>query len=357
MRGGSFIGGLQWIGVGVEDVDAAFSWCRRAFGTDISVFEDRGVASLMHAYTGGVPQPRRAILALNLQGGGTLELWQFTERAPRAAAFEIQLGDLGIFCARIKARDGARAHAHLAARATAGATGPTPLAYTPAGEKSFFVRDPSGLIWNVVEADGWFTRGSHPTGGVAGCTIGVSDMGRSFALYRDLLGYQRILSDATGVFEDWAGLPGGAGSFRRVLLGYDGERPGAFGRLFGSSRIELVQSLDRAPRRIFEHRWWGDLGYIHLCFDVNGMDEIGDRCTEAGFPFTVDSASSFDMGDSAGRFAYLEDPDGALIELVESRRLAISRRRGWFLDLSRRDPRRPLPRVLLRLLSLNRTRG
>ena len=63
------------------------------------------------------------------------------------------------------------------------------------------------------------------------------------------------------------------------------------------------------------------------------------------------------MGEMAGRFAYLEDPDGTLVELVQTRTLAIARRRGWFLDLSRRDARRPLPNPVLRLLALNRVRG
>jgi catechol 2,3-dioxygenase-like lactoylglutathione lyase family enzyme len=353
MRDECFLSGIQQVGVGVTDVDTAFAWCRRTFGTDIRIFEDEGVASLMGPYTGDTPQSRRAILAANLQGGGGLEIWQFTARQPRPPTFEVRVGDLGIFCPRIKTRDIAAAHTHLAGLAGGAITA---CARTPAGEAAFFLRDPHGQAWQVVEADGWFSRGRHPTGGVSGCLIGVSDIERSLPLYRDALGYDRVLHDATGSFPDWAGLPGGDGRFRRVLLGHNGERPGAFSRLLGPTRIELAQSMDRSPRRIFEDRFWGDLGFIHLCFDVHGMDALGERCRAAGFPFTVDSAAAFSMGESAGRFAYLEDPDGTLIEFVEIRRLAIVRRWGWYLDLSRRDPCRPLPRPLLRLLSLNRVR-
>jgi catechol 2,3-dioxygenase-like lactoylglutathione lyase family enzyme len=142
-----------------------------------------------------------------------------------------------------------------------------------------------------------------------------------------------------------------------LLLALEGKRPGAFGRLLGLSRVELVQALDRRPRKIFADRFWGDLGFIHVCFDVHGMDGMAEACRAAGSPFTVDSADAFAMGEAAGRFAYLEDPDGTLLELVETRRLSISRRWGWQLDLSRRDPRRPLPDLLVRLLALNRVRG
>ena len=40
-----------------------------------------------------------------------------------------------------------------------------------------------------------------------------------------------------------------------------------------------------------------------------------------GYSLTVDSNESFDMGDAAGRFSYIEDPDGTLIEFVETHKL------------------------------------
>jgi catechol 2,3-dioxygenase-like lactoylglutathione lyase family enzyme len=353
MTGPHFVSGLQQVGIGVEDVDASFAWSRRAFGTDIRIFEDAGSASLMSRYTGGSVRSRRAILAASLQGGGGVEIWQFTDRVPASAPFAVQVGDLGIYCPRIKSRDIDRARRHFQRLGVP----VTPTARDPAGEPGFFLRDPQGLVWQVAEADAWFSRERHPTGGVAGCLIGVADIDRSMPLYRDVLGYRRLRYDARGTFADWSGLPGGQGAFRRVLLALEGERPGPFGRLLGPSRIELVQALDRPARRIFEGRFWGDLGFIHVCFDVHGMDGLAEACRTVGFPFVVDSASAFEMGEAAGRFAYLEDPDGTLIELVETRRLAIARRLGWHLDLSRRDPLRHLPDPLVRLLALNRVRG
>lgn len=350
----SFLSGIQQIGIGVPDLDAFFAWSRRAFGTDIRVFEDAGEASLMTRYTGGEVRSRRALLAANLQGGGGLEIWQFTDRAPRGPGFEVGLGDLGIFCPRIRTRNIDRAHTH-ALRMGAPTT---PPARNPAGEDQFFMADPLGGFWQVVEtSDGWFSRGRHPMGGVAGCLVGVSDIDRALRLYRDVLGYRRLVSDARGRFADLSALPGGRGEFRRVLVALDGQRPGAFGRLLGGSSIELVQALDRRPRKVFEDRFWGDLGFIHVCFEVCGMDGVAAACRDAGFPLTVDSTGAFSMGEAAGRFAYLEDPDGALIELVETRRIAVARRWGWYLDLSRRDPRRPLPDPLVRLLALKRVRG
>jgi hypothetical protein len=86
------------------------------------------------------------------------------------------------------------------------------------------------------------------------------------------------------------------------------------------------------------------------------MDLLKARCDELGCPFTVDSGSGFDMGDSAGRFAYTEDPDGILIEFVEAHKLEIVKKWGWYLDLSKRRPEKALPRLMLRTLAFNRVK-
>ena len=95
-----FISGIQQIGIGVSHVHEAFKWYREHFGMDIPMFEEAAVAGLMLPYTGGQPQARHAILALNLQGGGGMEIWQYTGRTPVPPAFQPQIGDLGIGIAR-----------------------------------------------------------------------------------------------------------------------------------------------------------------------------------------------------------------------------------------------------------------
>jgi catechol 2,3-dioxygenase-like lactoylglutathione lyase family enzyme len=131
--------------------------------------------------------------------------------------------------------------------------------------------------------------------------------------------------------------------FRRVLLRKTMNQTGAFSRLLGNVEIELVQDLDSKPRKIFDGRSWGDLGFIHVCFDTLDMDGLKQRCTENGFPFTVDSNNTFDMGEAGGRFTYLEDPDGTLIEFVETHRVPIMKKIGWYLNLKDRKTKKPLP--------------
>ena len=350
-----FISGIQQIGIGVSDVQAAFRWYRQTFGMDVPMFEEAAVAGLMLPYTGGQPQARHAILALNMQGGGGVEIWQYTGRTPMPPAFQPQLGDLGIFVTKVKCKDVTACFHDLRKRGVNMLTTPLPR---PDGRDHFFLKDPWGLTFEVVSADDWFaTDRPQQTGGVYGAIIGVSNMERSLAFYTDLLGYATIVYDQTDEFGDLHGVDGGFGRCRRVLLRPVQPQAGPFSRLLGASEIELVQVLDRTPRAIYEQRFWGDLGFIHLCFDITGMAEMKAFCAERGHPFTVDSSGSFDMGEAAGYFSYIEDPDGTLIEFVETHKIPILKKIGWYLDLrKRRHPARPLPTWMLRTLGFGRVK-
>lgn len=351
------IAGIQQIGIGNTNVEETTEWYRQYFGMDIKVFDDAATANLMLPYTGGKPHDRRAILTLSMRGGGGFEIWQYTSRTPQPSIFDVKIGDLGINAAKIKSIDVEETYEQFN---MAGLKVITSLKENPAGDLHFYVEDLHGNIFEVVKGLGWFKkRELKTTGGVSGALIGSTDIEKSRTLYSDILGYDEVVYDESGTFEDLQGLPGGDQKYRRVLLRHSTPRKGGFSKLFGPTEIELIQALDekRTPRLIFEDRYWGDLGFIHLCFDVQGMDALKQECEQAGFPFTVDSADSFDMGEAAGRFTYIEDPDGALIEFVETHKVPIAKKLGLFVDMTKRDPKKDLPKWMLSALSLSRMKG
>ncbi|MEM8900991.1 MAG: VOC family protein [Bacteroidota bacterium] len=353
---GVIISGIQQVGVGIPNVQEAFAWYRKAFGMDIPIFDEAAEANRMLPYTDGRPQSRHAILAISIQGGGGLEIWQYVSRTPQPATFEVSIGDLGIYSAKIKSMDVPRTHRELQSK---GLT-PGMLQHDPLGNPHFFIQDPYGNLFQIVKEDDWFSKDPRSTGGISGAMVGVSDIDASRKLYSDILGYDQVIYDKEGKFDDIHHLPGGTDKFRRVLLTHSEARKGAFSKMFGPTSIELIQAKERAPKKIFENRLWGDLGFIHLCFDINGMSELEERCKEAGFPFTVDSrgdtGESFDMGEAAGHFSYIEDPDGTLIEFVETHKIPIIKKIGWYLNLRKRDPEQALPNWMLKTLALGRVR-
>lgn len=348
------IAGIQQIGIGVENVKEAFNWYRRHFGMDIPVFEEAAEVNLMLPYTGNQTHQRHAILAINIKGGGGFEIWQYTSRTPRPCPFEIETGDLGIICTRMKTTDVKATYNFLKSKQV---NLVSPLVQDAGGNETFYLRDPWNNLFQIVKGDSWFGKSAFYTGGPAGCMIGVTDIERSKKFYADILGYDTVVYDKEGVFEDFKYLPGGTHKARRVLLKHSQPRVGAFSRLLGNSKIELVQVSGRSPRKIFENRYWGEPGFIHLCFDITNQKAMKQLCAEKGYPYTVDSGEHFGMGEAAGHFSYIEDPDGTLIEFVETKKIPIMKKLSWYLDLKKRDALKPLPNWMLKAMSLNRVKG
>lgn len=70
------------------------------------------------------------------------------------------------------------------------------------GMQTFYVKDPHELF-QIVHDDYIFKNEGRPTGGGCGATIGVTDIEKAMTIYRDILSYDTIISDETGVFPDF----------------------------------------------------------------------------------------------------------------------------------------------------------
>jgi catechol 2,3-dioxygenase-like lactoylglutathione lyase family enzyme len=355
---GYVISGIQQIGIGVNNVREAWKWYIENFGMDCRVFEDEAEAKLMLPYTGGKPRSRHAVLALNLQSGGGFEIWQYKGREPMNIKDEIMIGDLGIIACKMKVKN---IHETLAAFHKKSIPVPSATVTDPSGKMTLFMKDPYGNIFQLVEAGDWFRNENKNTGGSYGAIIGVSDIEKARIVYSDILGYDEVIYDSSGKFSDLSDLPGGNRECRRVLLGRSRAFAGPFSKVLGKSVIELISTIGEKGKKIYENRFWGDPGFIHLCYDMRGMDELKNFCERKGFPFTVDSkksheGSAFDMGEAAGHFAYIEDPDGTLIEFVETHKVPILKKLGLYLDLRKRDPNKSLPDWIVKTLKFSRVK-
>jgi lactoylglutathione lyase len=133
----------------------------------------------------------------------------------------------------------------------------------------------------------------------------VSDIERSIAFYRDVLGL-RLVRRQTGTAPYLGTITGFAGVRLEVALLQPPD---------GGSMLELLQyvshpapATDRATNRP---------GNGHLCFEV---DDIQAACTELkrrGVTL-VSEPTEITAGSHAGGFGvYLRDPDGFTIELYE----------------------------------------
>jgi len=347
------ITGIQQVGIGVSDVSSAWKWYRKWFGLDVLVFDDEAQAKLMTLYTGGEVHSRRAVLALNMQGGGGFEIWQFKSRTPQPAAFKILPGDLGINVVKLKASNVRRSYEMFKADKSIEIS---ELLDTPDKKQTFYVKDEGSNIFQFVESESWFNLRKKHCGGSCGVVIGVKDMNKALDFYKIMLDSSEVIYDIT---DTWDGMPGTVGSnctYRRVLLRKKFIPKGAFSELLGHIDIELVQCIGREVNKIYENRFWGDLGFIHVCMDVFDMDGLKAKLATHGYYFTVDSANSFDMGEAAGRFTYVEDPNGTLIEFVETHKVPILKKWNWYINVKTSKENAPLPRWMVRCLGLNKVR-
>ncbi len=347
------ITGIQQVGIGVTDAEEAKHLYKELFGMNVLIFDDNAAASLMTDYTGREVHNRRAILSLNMSGGGGFEIWQYTSRKPSMHASMPALGDTGIFAVKIKARNVSTAHAHFSRLSGVKVSA---LMDSPDDRKHFWITDRYGNHFNMVEGDEWFQTDDKVCGGVVGAVIGVSNMTKALHFYRDVMGMTEVVYSGTAPMLDTPVDSEPGRVFHRVLLKKQVANRGAFSKLLGAVQIELVEAKDRNPHKIYHDRYWGDCGFIHLCFDVLNMDSLKSLSFSSGYPFTVDSAHSFAMGSSTGRFCYVEDPDGTLIELVETHKVPVYEKLGLYFNLKKRKRDTPLPGWMINMLALNKIR-
>ena len=331
--------GIQQVGIGVPDFVEAWKWYYDNFGFEIKIVDDEGVAERMLPYTGGKPQPRRSGIAVNIRGGGGFEIWQPKGRELNYLKEPVRLGDLGILIAKVKTSNVERAYNTFINK---GIDVISEILTSPTGQKHFFLKDPYGNLFDLEEDSYVFVNEDKLTGGANGVVIGVSDIDRSLPFYTKLLEYDEIVLDRTGVFDDLQCLPGGEQKVRRVVLKRSKPIEGPLSGIMGTSHLELIQAVDGAGKKLYEGRYWGDPGYIHLCFDVRNMEAVKAETEAMGHPFVCDSGADFGMGEANGHFTYVEDPDGTLIEFVETFKIPIIKKLGLYLNLARKDDHKQL---------------
>jgi len=200
------ISGIQQIGIGVENIQEAWAWYRKYFGMDICIFEEKAVAEYMLHYTEGTPRERHALLSINLQGGGGFEVWQHTGKKPQLPENKLILGDLGINICKMKTLDAEKAWKYFSDNNVKVLSD---IVKSPNGVKHFFVEDPYSNIFQFVETDNVFVKDERVNGGTYGAVIGVSDIEKSFEVFRDILEYDEVVYDVTENFEDLKCLNGG----------------------------------------------------------------------------------------------------------------------------------------------------
>ena len=141
--------------------------------------------------------------------------------------------------------------------------------------------------------------------GIHHVSRGVSDMDRSLAFYRDLLGMEVVLDTemAGEMLDRETGLAGA--KLRFVLLRGSGTMP----------FLELLQYRAPAGKPYPGDAGPADVGAHHIALVVNDIETAHERLTGAGVRFNW-PPQEVDSGTLRGHWtAYCFDPDGLVVEL------------------------------------------
>jgi catechol 2,3-dioxygenase-like lactoylglutathione lyase family enzyme len=134
----------------------------------------------------------------------------------------------------------------------------------------------------------------------------VSDLDRSVAFYRDLLGCEVLAEQEK------------EGGYLAAIVGYpDAHVRMAHLRVPGAEHvIELFEYLTPAGTRAdVEPR---NVGASHLCFLVDDLPALYEQLREQGANSFVSPPVEVDTGVNKGGYAlYLRDPDGISVELFQ----------------------------------------
>lgn len=137
--------------------------------------------------------------------------------------------------------------------------------------------------------------------------VGVRDAGRSHAFYRDFLGFRETLSDRTDYLDELQPVIGASVEARIIMAADDA----------GGPVLELVEHISTKPLEPDEPVQWGDIGYLELGLGAFRLEELYLDFKSRGVDFVTPVRTIDVEAGVRERYAYLRDPDGTLIQLVE----------------------------------------
>lgn len=235
------------------------------------------------------------------EGGASLQFVEIdSDKTSNPKPNLLQLGIIGI---KIKSRNIMKSYFHYRDLNIQRVTN---IRVKPLYHKHFHIITQEFLFQIKEDKHNFFGYLGKKNGGINGIIIGVSNIEKSKEFYQKVLGYDVIVYEGKGEFEDFDGIEGGNNIFKRVILQQSNPATNVFTNYFGKSDIELLQVIE--DKNITHNDTNVVNPYRFGYFTVDNRDIIGNYL-ELGYNF-----------DYKGNEKYIQitDPDGIVITCQES---------------------------------------
>jgi catechol 2,3-dioxygenase-like lactoylglutathione lyase family enzyme len=310
--------GVDHVGVGVGDLDAAIEFYGRHVGFDRVLFEYAGDLPGLEPYAGRVPRARVAMLengGATPIGAGRVKLVQVLDGAGPPPVPEGQAwGEVGVCEICLHVRNVQDVYESLVAAGCDSLMEPMSADVPPAGVTLdiAYVADPWGTKLELIEWTGLWRSlpGPARAEGVNHVAFGVTDMARTRAFYEQL-GFTELLFESFDFFDPMA-------PWYRPPW-YD---PAALPRQHMAMPMApqgaAIEPTVLDPPGHDCRGEWGHLGPMDFGIRVANIDAAVAALRSAGVEMYGDPRSlSVDGGE--WRYVAFAEPDGNYVSLVEPR--------------------------------------
>jgi catechol 2,3-dioxygenase-like lactoylglutathione lyase family enzyme len=305
--------GVDHVGIGVADMDAAIEF----FGARL------GFSTVLFDYTGDLPgleelthrqRTRARVVMLAARhvtplGPGRIKLVQVLEDGgapplPPDACY----GEIGICEVCVHVRDVRAVHAALLSEGAKELMEPVSATVPPfdIGVDLSYVADPGDGKIEILEWTGiWQPLPGEPRlEGVNHVAFGVADMTATREFYA-AFGFSHLVLESDGYFEP-------------MRPWYDREMPLQHMILVLPGQGAGIEPVRLHPDTLDCRGAWGHRGPMEFAIGVTNLDRAVDQLRVVGVGFRGDP-QTLDVGTGEWRYAYIDDPDGLYVSLVEPR--------------------------------------
>lgn len=311
--------GVDHVGVGVGDIDAAIDFYGRSVGFDRVLFDWTGELGGLEAYAGRAPHVRIAMLensGATPIGAGRVKLVQVLDGEGPPPVPEGQAwGEVGVCEICLHVRGVTEVHASLVAAGCEELMPPIGASVVPndVDLDISYIADPWGTKLELIEWTGLWRSlpGPARAEGVNHVAFGVTDMPRTRAFY-DRLGFTELLFESFEFFDPmapWYTAPW-----------YDSEHlPAQHMTMPMPPQGAAIEPVVLDPPGHDCRGQWGHLGPMDFGIRVTNIDlAVSDLRADGievhGEPRRIDLG-----GGREWRYVSFAEPDGNYVSLVEAR--------------------------------------